>query len=166
MNWMVVFAMMNKYEWRKMIINMAGYVYFYIKQSVKREQAFVLRHHQVQLFLNLRKLDNHSSHAPFTLNVFLLLISTFFTDHILPLAYLCTSTSPIHHNSTWYVLPLTISLPIAVGINQYVHKRLFYRHNYRYIYTSVIDKIQVRLVIITALYPCVWQVGYPSMYDR
>ena len=47
---MVVFAMMNVYEYRKMINNMAGYVYFLFKTVMKREQAFVLQHRQVQLF--------------------------------------------------------------------------------------------------------------------
>ena len=89
---MVVFATMNAYEYRKMINNMAVYVYFLFKTVMKREQAFVLQHRQVQLFFSLKILANHSSHAPFRLNVFL--IFTFFTYHIISLAYLCTSTSP------------------------------------------------------------------------
>ena len=40
----------NMNEYRKMINNMAGYVYFLFKTVMKREQAFVLQHRQVQLF--------------------------------------------------------------------------------------------------------------------
>ena len=52
---MVVFAMMNKYEYKTMISNMTVYLYFYIKKWPRnKEQAFVLQHRQVQTFLRLR----------------------------------------------------------------------------------------------------------------
>ena len=49
MYWMVECAMMNKYEYMKMITNMAKLFIFFIKSRVKTEQAFVytsIRHHQ------------------------------------------------------------------------------------------------------------------------
>ena len=45
---MVVCAMINKYEYKTMINNMAVYLYFYKKKwPRKKEQAFVLQHRQV-----------------------------------------------------------------------------------------------------------------------
>ena len=65
-------------EYSKMINNMAGYVYFYVKQSGKKDKLPFLQHRQVHLFwIWKKKLVNHSLNAPFKLNVF-----PIFTFHI------------------------------------------------------------------------------------
>ena len=47
MYWMVESAMINKYEYMKMITNMAK-LFFFIKSRVKRNKLSSIRHHQVE----------------------------------------------------------------------------------------------------------------------
>ena len=86
-----------------------------IETDGKREQAFVLQHRQVQLFLNLKKVSTSQLTRAFEIKG--IPNNNIFTDHIIPLAYLCTSSYSIYHNSTLSVLSSTTSNSTIISIN-------------------------------------------------